>query len=218
MNDPKRWLEADAPAHVRDLLRAGRPTSSIDQELRGRLGQYVAKAPSHAGWLTWPKMIAAVGIVSAAGLGATKLVMRRPAPVESAPVEVAPSPIAATPEAPAQVLEEPPAAPPPAATSEPKAPRRVAPRETAIPASELEYVEHARSLLARDAAEALRLANQRAEKFPLGRLGPEAEMVAVQALERLGQNDAARARAERALARYPGSIYADGWRRRAESR
>ena len=41
-------------------------------------------------------------------------------------------------------------------------------------------------------------------------------VVAVQALERLGQSDAARTRAARALVRFPGSIYADGWRRRAE--
>jgi hypothetical protein len=160
-------------------------------------------------------MIAAVGIVSAAGLGASKLATRHPALVESGPVAQVAAPIAPA-EMPAQVLDESP--PAPVATSEPKAPRRVAPHETASPpGSEVEYVERARSLLARDAAEALRLANQRAEKFPLGRLGPEAEMVAVQALERLGQNEAARTRAERALARYPGSIYADGWRRRTES-
>jgi hypothetical protein len=215
MSDPKRWLEADAPAHVRGLLRAGRPTPGIEQELRGRLGQYVAKAAARGtgGSLASAKVIAAAGIVSALGLGAWKLASRHPAHVEPAPIEAA----KATAPQP-QVLDEPTVAATPATQPEPKAPRRVVSRESAVPpVSELEYVERARSLLTRDPAEALRLANQRAEKFPLGRLGPEAEMVAVQALERLGQNEAAKTRAERALARFPGSIYADGWRRRVES-
>jgi hypothetical protein len=170
------------------------------------------------------KGIAAVGIVAAAGYGAAKLSTAHSGRTTPSPPEVTRAPVAAPAIAEPEREAEPnasddPAVVPAPAAQPPSKQRRVAPPEAAAapPVSELEFVERARSLLAGNAAEALRLANQRAEKFPNGRLGPEAEMVAIQALERLGRVEAARARSEAALARYPGSIYADSWRRRTQT-
>jgi hypothetical protein len=230
MSDPKRWVETDAPPHVRAILSAARPTPPIDDGLRGRLGQYVVKAArAKTGVSLVMKGLAAVGVVSMAAILTAKVSgVRRDLPVSPAPpatiaplaVIAPPGPVAAPPET---AIEEPPA---PAARPKPAVARRSVelsievPRVEAQPVeaqpdSELQYVERARSRLAQEPAEALRLADRRKEKFPRGTLGPEAEMIAVQALERLGRRDDARARSEAALARYPGSIYADSWRRRA---
>jgi len=218
----------------------------MDRALRHRLGPYVAKmTAANAGWsLPAAKWIAAVGIVSAAGYGAAKLWTTRPAvpPAALTPVSLEPASGAVVAPLTRPSAEPPPALPPPVSEPKSKSSRQAAnttspaagaklresidgtgtdavaaPENVSPPMSEVEYLERARSLVAQDPAEALRLADRRAEKFPRGTLAPEAEMVAVLALERLDRKDAARARAEAALARYPGSIYADSWRRRAQS-
>lgn len=75
--------------------------------------------------------------------------------------------------------------------------------------SELERVERARSLLRSDPAEALRVAESGASES----LAEEREVIAVEALHRLGRGEATRARAEAFLRRWPRSLYADRVRR-----
>lgn len=75
--------------------------------------------------------------------------------------------------------------------------------------SELERVERARSLLRSDPAEALRVAEAGASES----LAEEREVIAVEALHRLGRGEATRARAEAFLRRWPRSLYAERVRR-----
>lgn len=75
--------------------------------------------------------------------------------------------------------------------------------------SELERVERARSLLRSDPAEALRVV----EGASGGGLAEEREVIAVEALHRLGRTEATRSRAEAFLRRWPRSLYAERVRR-----
>jgi hypothetical protein len=141
------------------------------------------------------------------------------------------APTAATPaEAPSPVAPSPEASPPPApANDDPRSDAPTAPREAsdAVPhpaararphahpldpsaAAEAEHVllVEARRTLPADPARALALADQHAARFAAGMLAPEREMIAVDALEALGRDDAARRRATALAARWPGSSYA----------
>jgi hypothetical protein len=234
VKDPKRWLEAgsDAPSGTRELLRASSGVPPLTDAVRGRLSLFVAKTTSlpkvaASSWALGAKGMTAVGLMVAAGYGAMRL--QAPAPAESAPpiesraearVESPPEPLPA----PADLAPSP--QPPPTSTSEaaPAARPQLArvssggrtERHTGvrsgrvpIPLNETDYLEHARALLETDAREALRLAHRHHDAFPAGRLDLEAEIIAVHALMRLGQRDAARARADAVIQKNPGSIYAE---------
>jgi hypothetical protein len=224
--DPKRWIDADAPPRVREILRAARPTPPMNEPLRGRLSQYVAKTVSLSGASGWSwagaKGIATIGLVVVAGYGVTKIPHRKVGAAKAAPLhEVAARPVATDPPAPtAEPPVDQPASP---AVDEPAPPRTERPVSAAAPRfgsktlDEVDYIEHARALLAADPREALRLADAHRATYPRGRLGPEADVVAVHGLERLGQREAARARAKATLARYPDTIYAESLRRLLDS-
>jgi hypothetical protein len=72
---------------------------------------------------------------------------------------------------------------------------------------ELSMLREAQAALASDPARALALANRHAELFPRGVLGQEREVLAIDALTRLGRAPDARARAARFQAAHPGSAY-----------
>jgi len=91
--------------------------------------------------------------------------------------------------------------PPPSASSDERQPDSLA-REAAL-------LERARASLNSSPAQALSLADQHARAFPTGKLSLERELVAVDALRRLGQPRAARARGEALLRLASGSIYED---------
>lgn len=82
---------------------------------------------------------------------------------------------------------------------------------------EAQLVERARVALASDPAIALARATEADEAFPSGALRSERDVVAIDALVRLGQRDRARERARRALQRDPQSAYAARWRAVLES-
>ena len=75
-------------------------------------------------------------------------------------------------------------------------------------ADEARLLERGRSALATDAAQALRLAEEHRRLHPTGQLSAERELIAVEALLRLGRRDEAVRRAAPRLARSPGSLYA----------
>ena len=77
---------------------------------------------------------------------------------------------------------------------------------------ELRALERARSMLASDPAEALRIVDG-AGAAGLGGLGEEREVIAVEALHRMGRTEAMRQRAEGFLRRWPRSLYAERVRR-----
>lgn len=74
-------------------------------------------------------------------------------------------------------------------------------------ADENALVTRAQSALARGrAGEALEALSEHQRRFPGGQFAEEREAMAIQALVRLGRTDAARARADRFRARFPGSM------------
>ncbi|WP_257457845.1 hypothetical protein [Archangium lipolyticum] len=146
-----------------------------------------------------------------------------PAPAPSAtpapePVE---TPVAPSPETIAAPMPEPVEMPvaPSAKTSAVPAPRVSRPRAAGTPApaaagerasadEELTLLESAYQALQRgDAAEALAEADRHAERFPAGALAQEREVLAIDALVRMGRRAEAGTRAEAFRKRYPTSTH-----------
>lgn len=73
---------------------------------------------------------------------------------------------------------------------------------------ELSVLHQAQAALRRNPAEALALSARHAREFPGGALAQEREVIAIDALLRLGRIDEGTARAQRFTARYPGSAHA----------
>ncbi len=74
-------------------------------------------------------------------------------------------------------------------------------------AEEAALLERARGALASSPGEALARTEEHAARFPSGKLGMERELVAIDALRRLGRRAEARARAESLLGRAHGGLY-----------
>lgn len=73
--------------------------------------------------------------------------------------------------------------------------------------SEAEFLERARGALGQSPAAALSLANQHRARFPAGVLAEEREVIAIEALKRLGRSAEAERRVEAFARRFPGSAY-----------
>ena len=73
--------------------------------------------------------------------------------------------------------------------------------------SEAALLAQARSVLATNPRRALALTQEHAKRFPQGALTQEREVIAIEALSRLGQTDAARSRGSDFERRYPGSAH-----------
>jgi hypothetical protein len=166
------------------------------------------------------KVLAIVAAVGAAGVVAYFL--SRPAPV--APPEpqkptsaVAPSLAAA----PAPLTEQVPA--PSEAQSAPTntvAPTSAEPRGTQSPPSskgtskdasaEAALLERAREAISSDPKRALALTREHARRFPKGILTQEREVIAIDALKRLGKGSEAESRANQFKKTYPGSAHQHG--------
>lgn len=145
-----------------------------------------------------PEASASAPVTRLAGPSATATAARAARPVERPTVDsVAPETIDA-PEAPSPLPE--------ASTPTPAAP--VVDAET-----EAHFLDRARAALGTAPAQALSLTEEHARRFPSGALAQEREVVAIQALSRLGRVEAARQRAQRFLAAYPDSVH----RRRLEA-
>jgi hypothetical protein len=89
-----------------------------------------------------------------------------------------------------------------------KAPREAEERADApAPVSEASLLLEARKALKSDPASALRLANEHQARFARGRLTPEREVLAIEALRKLGHKLEADERLRKFEAQYPGSIH-----------
>jgi hypothetical protein len=75
------------------------------------------------------------------------------------------------------------------------------------PDTEASLVARAQQALRDDPARALDLTERTGDRFPSGALVQEREIVALEALLRLGRSDEARERGERFLRRFPGSVH-----------
>ncbi len=95
------------------------------------------------------------------------------------------------------------------ATATPSAAERSATRPAARSAAELEVelLERARGSLASNPAHALALTSEHKLRFPGGALAQEREVIAIDALKRLGRSDQASLRADEFAKNYPGSAH-----------
>lgn len=73
--------------------------------------------------------------------------------------------------------------------------------------TEVSYLRRSRNALHSDPARALSIANGHTSRYPHGSLDQERELIAIDALVRLGQRDQARARADAFRAHYPNSAH-----------
>ena len=226
MSDPLRWSDdPEAPEGAADLLRSARKGAPpMPDDVRTRVGVAVAamtagtaataSASVGAGVWTAGKITSAIAILVTGGalIGGGIYAYTRsdetprslsPAPhPRAAPLAVSPPPQPPAEVAPIAIRE-----------SEPRVaphiePSRPAPRPSLDPLEEeTRLIQQAHAQLEAHPDRALALASSHARRFPEGQLAAERELVAIDALARLGRLDQARARAARLDERYPSSPY-----------
>lgn len=96
----------------------------------------------------------------------------------------------------------------PSLAVEPAAPKLVERPTPPVQASEAELLEQARAALKSAPGRALQRANEHAARFPRGVLVQEREVLAIQALRKLGRSAEADRRAEAFAKAFPGSAFA----------
>lgn len=221
--DPIRLHEPGSAASdgLRALFRDGSEDFPADAQLSAlatKLGPLLdaaspgaAAAAANAG--RTKLLVAALGGVGV-GITAWVLLSSGPSssPVPSSSVMVPPlTPSVAPPSAgPSIEPQAPPSAPPAAATNVDVTPSTARPAAAppARPAeSEAEFLERARGALGPSPSLALSLANQHRARYPSGVLAEEREVIAIEALKRLGRTAEAERRIEAFSRRYPGSAY-----------
>jgi len=89
-------------------------------------------------------------------------------------------------------------------------------RPAARKASEVQLLQQARKVVDDDPREALGLLAEHAARFPNGMLAPEREVLAIEALRKLGDTHAADKRLRAFRARYPDSLHLRRLERRSE--
>jgi hypothetical protein len=225
--DPPPLADAssEAPESLRSLLRSAKsdlPTGADLARLEAKLGPLLsgggaaATATSGLSGLGKAGLAALGGLVVAGGLYLTT----RPAPEQ--PI-APPAPLSSPREAPAPAIETAPTPAPVApddaasgTTTEPSKPASEgtpgtartatgAARPSLVPEDQL--LERARRALASDPNRALSLTREHARSYPSGVLAQEREVIAIEALRRLGRGDEADARRGTFEQRYPQSAH-----------
>ncbi len=179
--------------------------------------------------------VAGITAIVVTGIGAGTLFFARPDPVPTPSVEppvavVASAAIERSPssEEPAALVGEPERAvkpapsvrrrklepevsapePPPSAAAQPPSPESPPADAASRLREEALLVRSAERLLGSEPARALALTEERRRRFPGGALAQEAEVVAIEALLKLGRREDAAARAKTFEASHPGSVHA----------
>lgn len=215
--EPKRLFDSLEGGELKSLLEAGKSEQPNEKQLLalaakiGAAGGLVGASSAAAGAKAAAgaaakvslaiKIGAAVAVATTVGVGAiviSKPNVSPPPPADTHVTLVAPPPSAPASAPPPLVHEDLPA---PSASTKPKP-------VAADPAGEVPLLQSAQDALASDPAKALALCNEHARKFPNGTVAQEREVIAIDALLRLGNRPAAKARANRFNASYPGSPHA----------
>jgi hypothetical protein len=217
--DPTRLMDAGsgAPEALRSLFAAGAadlPSQAELARLATKLGPVLTPpgAPVSTGGATAAKVGLAALVVGAGALWIASFGSRDKAPAPSTPTEVRVVP-PTTPAAPAELAPSTPApdvrAPESASVeasgNAPPAPKGATPSQPVE--SEAAFLERARATLASNPSRALALANLHRSRYPSGVLAQEREVIAIEALKRLGRADEAARRSGDFSNRYPGSAY-----------
>lgn len=238
-----RWTEdADVPDELRDLLRANRAQLGTQGEV-AELMQSVSRALGPEAGLTgaaaaikapmaafrWGAWLAG-GVVSAVVIWSmtrgtpppSSINPPRPALTESPAthavdaVRPLTTPAPAAGQAAASHPEPAPAAEPPVAAEAATPPvRRQRSKATAPGLSESELLRQAQALLSEDPSRSLALTREHGRRFQAGALAQEREVIAIEALKRLGRERAASERAAAFEQRYRGSVHQSRVRRPA---
>lgn len=222
--DPLSPSRIDASSQLGRMLGAARSDPGLDPEALERVVKRAA-APPPTPPLS-PLQVAALGLGVLALVGAIGAGVwgARPAPTPQDPITAPAPPLASTApvraEAPdereiaAEPAPEPQAAPasidtPEEVVARATRPARPAPPEPVAeePPSEGALLLRARTALRHDAARALAIAEEHRVAYPEGTMRAEREVLAIEALTRLGRWDAAEQRAARFDERYPTSPY-----------
>jgi hypothetical protein len=228
MSEPTRWRD-DGPDDVRALLRGATRTREPSAEERARGRRRLAHATGllavagATAWLQGAALGAGLGVLV---VGVTYVAPWGPATLERAPVAAAPTVVGRASAAPeVMVVASSAAVVPATASAAPAAVRgsaapavavasgapaeaeeAPAPRRDSL-AEEAALLERARAALGPNPAEALALTEVHAAQFPAGKLAMEREIVALDALRRLGRSAEVRTRGEALLARVRGGLY-----------
>jgi hypothetical protein len=234
MKEPTRLREdSRVPAEARALLGPARATAALPRAVRERSAARLDRAlvlPAAAGVFFWLKGIAlATGVVLVGVVVPHVLTTLRPTVQASSPqtpsIERAPvaralplprveATVAVVPPATTTAITSPPT---PAPAQVLPTPALLASGGVAAPVPsvapvdsltrEAAMLEQARAAMARDPNAALVLLDAHRAEFPQGELAMERELVAVDALTRLGRTADARTRGEALLPAARGSIY-----------
>jgi len=213
MNDPVRLQLGGSPA-AQDLLRSAHvdvPTRAQLDKLAAKLAPTVSIPPSTSGVTPWlvgtAAVIGAVAILLVArGREPAALPAPPPAPIVApAPAPAEPAPIpnpSPTKSETANVETVPPSSP---QTEHPT--RHVKSKRETVP-REMELLGLAHQALGHgDFTRALQLATRHRELYEAGVMTEEREAIAIEALFKLGDHDAARARFNAFGAKFPSSGY-----------
>ena len=225
-------------ALLRGAHRARPLDPVIRERARARVARAAALPIGAAGWLSVKTALAAFGVTCGTAVVAVLVTTSPPAPPTSkaqhavsagshqsaawgprlpaaatasaAEDPVAPSASAATPRSVAAFPRQPTVAPSPSAADTPVLAGTRTPSESASAlTAESELLERARSALRRSPLEALRLANEHAERFPHAQLGSERALIQIDALHRLGRDAEAQSSAQALLAGSPDGLYVE---------
>jgi hypothetical protein len=213
---PASGLEVRTPSDAAaptGTLAGARGVAELGAGAVGRIGAWLVAGASTVG-LVW--LVAAAFSDGPSSSPRTSAHDQETLPREVAAIPSAPAlPLASTPDRAA-----PDAAPPaldpalePSPAAGQKAPRAVrAPRESGASRrarllAEAGLLERAQAALQRDPAGALALTREHQRRFARGALGQEREVIAIEALKRLGRHEAASSRAAAFERRYRGSVH-----------
>jgi hypothetical protein len=225
--------DPSTPEGVREVLRAGRPSHPLPGDSRLRSASRIHRlvfVPAAAGLLFWIKSVAIAGLCVVGTVAVVRLAAEPArAPASSDPLPTAranrtspagrspiPLPVAAPAPAPAEIPET--ATIAPSATKKTMAPSERRPQPAASAAvvdsaprdslaSEAALLEQARAMLEGNPLAALTTLDAYTTRFPGGQLAIEGELLAVDALRRLGRTSEAKARGAALLDRAHGSLY-----------
>jgi len=215
MSEPPRLRDDAASPVERALLEAGsayRSSAALHAKTMAAVGlagsaalaEVAGSTLSNFGWSKWLTSLSVLGATAAIPVG--YYVLQDPTPVVAPAPRVAPKSVEIAPAKPVPVeapvvVEEAKVAPHAQQNSKP------APQRAPSLGREIDLIDAARAALSRgDARGALATLDAYSRIYPRGRLGMEAEVLRIDALERSGDTDGARRRAEIFLRHNPKSV------------
>jgi hypothetical protein len=225
VSEPPRLRDEAASPVERALLEAGssyRASAALHAKTMAAVGlagsaalaEVAGSTLSNFGWSKWLTSLSVLGATAAIPVGYYLLKDPTPVPAVAPMAQVAPKRVEVAPPPPVEAPA--PVAPPlaeerklPQSAEEP-APQpnpKPAPQRAPSLGREIDLIDTARAALSRgDARGALATLDAYSRLYPRGRLSMEAEVLRIDALERSGDADGARRRAEAFLRHHPKSV------------